>query len=83
VTWWSGWLHESGASPESAAMPRTVDVKLEPLIEKAFAPFGAVVGAGSRPPALEIDTLQTSKAPFEVAPPTDPGHRNCSTSASA
>jgi ureidoglycolate lyase len=47
-------------------MPRIVDVKVEPLTEEAFEPFGAVVGASDRPPALEIDTMQTWKAPFEV-----------------
>lgn len=59
-------LHGPGASPESVPMPRIVDVEVEPLTEEAFEPFGAVVGAGSRPPALEIGTMQTWKAPFEV-----------------
>lgn len=47
-------------------MPRIVDIKVEPLTEEAFEPYGAVVGAGGRPPALQIDTMQTWKAPFEV-----------------
>jgi ureidoglycolate hydrolase len=48
------------------AMPRIVDVNVEPLTEEAFEPFGAVVGAGNRPPAFDADTMQTWKAPFEV-----------------
>lgn len=47
-------------------MPRIVDVNVEPLTEEAFEPFGAVVGAGNRPPAFDADTMQTWKAPFEV-----------------
>jgi ureidoglycolate lyase len=51
---------------EDVAMPRTVEVKVEPLTEEAFKPFGAIIGASSRPPALIFDTMLTWKAPFEA-----------------
>ncbi|MGE3067170.1 MAG: hypothetical protein AB7K67_16420 [Hyphomicrobiaceae bacterium] len=39
-------------------MARTVEVAVEPLSAAAFAPFGAIIGAGTEPPALDWGTCR-------------------------